>query len=211
MCHVHPVRGAPARRGGPQRAAARRTRRRAIKKRSDTTDDWPRIERRLLPTVRDRLSAQPAVGLLGLRQVGKTTLARALADERGDRAIYLDLERPANARQMEDAEAFLRRPTGRLVVLDEINRARHRCPRARRPEGSHTHGLHRAAPPVHGAAPVARAVCGDGARRGGEVGGDRATGARGVIGGPRRRPRSPVSLHSIFLRSHMIVTRIVIS
>jgi len=89
----------------------------------NTIYDLHMIERHLLAIVRDRLSAQPAVVLLGPRQVGKTTLARALVDELGDQAIYLDLERPANARQMEDADAFLRRQTGRLVVLDEIHRA----------------------------------------------------------------------------------------
>ena len=34
----------------------------------------------------------PAVALLGPRQAGKTTLARALADELADKAVYLDLE-----------------------------------------------------------------------------------------------------------------------
>jgi predicted AAA+ superfamily ATPase len=37
----------------------------------------------------------PAVAILGPRQVGKTTLALALADTPGEEALYLDLELPS--------------------------------------------------------------------------------------------------------------------
>ena len=80
------------------------------------------IERLLLAQLRDRLRAMPAVVLLGPRQVGKTTLARALARERGDRALYLDLEREADRRRLDDADGYLRAQTGKLVILDEIHR-----------------------------------------------------------------------------------------
>lgn len=73
--------------------------------------------------VRQRLGEQPAVVLLGPRQVGKTTLARRIADERGVAAIYLDLERPADLRRLDDADAYLRAQAGKLVVIDEIHRA----------------------------------------------------------------------------------------
>lgn len=49
------------------------------------------IDRRLIIQIKDRLSHVPAVVLLGPRQVGKTTLARAIAQDRD--ALYLDLER----------------------------------------------------------------------------------------------------------------------
>ena len=65
----------------------------------------------------------PAVVLLGPRQVGKTTLARQIAAERGDGAIYLDLERPSDRRRLADADAYLRAQGGKLVVIDEIHRA----------------------------------------------------------------------------------------
>ena len=65
----------------------------------------------------------PGVVLLGPRQVGKTTLARQIASQRKQRAIYLDLERPLDRRRLEDADAFLRAQTGKLVVIDEIHRA----------------------------------------------------------------------------------------
>jgi len=80
------------------------------------------IERQLLAKVRDRLRHMPAVVMLGPRQVGKTTLARAIAREFGDRALYLDLERESDRRRLADADAYLRAQAGKLVVLDEIHR-----------------------------------------------------------------------------------------
>jgi predicted AAA+ superfamily ATPase len=37
--------------------------------------------------------------------------------------LYLDLERPSDARKLDDADAFLRDHLGHLVVLDEVHRA----------------------------------------------------------------------------------------
>src|SRR5690606_33644753 len=69
-------------------------------------------------------AAMPAVALLGPRQVGKTTLAREIATQSsGDHQVYLDLERPADLRRLQDADAFLRAQSGKLVVIDEIHRA----------------------------------------------------------------------------------------
>jgi hypothetical protein len=81
------------------------------------------LARYLKPLVQDRLRHMPAVVLLGPRQIGKTTLAREIAAERNSRAVYLDLERPADLRRLEDADAYLRAQTGKLVVIDEIHRA----------------------------------------------------------------------------------------
>ena len=73
--------------------------------------------------VERRLSAMPAVVLLGPRQVGKTTLARSIAKDRGKNALYLDLERPVDVRRLTDPDAFLRMHAGKLIVIDEIHRA----------------------------------------------------------------------------------------
>jgi hypothetical protein len=48
------------------------------------------------------------VVLLGPRQVGKTTLARAIAAKLKSGALYLDLERPVDRRRLDDADTFLR-------------------------------------------------------------------------------------------------------
>ncbi len=74
-------------------------------------------------TVRNRLGNSAAVVLLGPRQVGKTTLAQRIAAERGDQAIYLDLESAPDLRRLDDADAYLRAQSGKLVVIDEIHRA----------------------------------------------------------------------------------------
>ncbi|NJD25480.1 MAG: ATP-binding protein [Betaproteobacteria bacterium] len=67
------------------------------------------------------LAQFPAVVLLGPRQAGKTTLALAEAERRGD-ALYLDLELPSAQRQLDDPEAFLTGQRNRLVILDEVQR-----------------------------------------------------------------------------------------
>jgi uncharacterized protein len=73
--------------------------------------------------VREHLrSVVPAVVLLGPRQVGKTTLARKIAADWTGGAIYLDMERPADRRRLDDADAYLRAQNGKLVVIDEIQR-----------------------------------------------------------------------------------------
>ena len=48
------------------------------------------INRRLLDRIARDLDTEPAVALLGPRQVGKTTLALTIAAQRA--SIYLDLE-----------------------------------------------------------------------------------------------------------------------
>lgn len=72
-------------------------------------------------SVRQALSGSPAVALLGPRQVGKTTLARALASET-EGSLYLDLERSTDLRKLEEPRAFLQGQVGRLTVIDEVHR-----------------------------------------------------------------------------------------
>ncbi|KAA3615223.1 MAG: ATP-binding protein [Planctomycetota bacterium] len=69
----------------------------------------------------EALRRTPAVALIGPRQVGKTTLALAVAKRR--KAVYLDLENPGDLLKLSDPLAFLDRHRDKLVILDEIQRA----------------------------------------------------------------------------------------
>ncbi len=78
------------------------------------------IARQLLTDLRTALAESPAVALLGPRQVGKTTLALALA---GDHAsVYLDLESAADRAKLAEPELYLPQHEDKLVILDEIQR-----------------------------------------------------------------------------------------
>jgi len=63
----------------------------------------------------------PVVGLLGARQVGKTTLAREFAASRPEPVTFLDLEDPADLARLSEPDLALRELTG-LVVIDEVQR-----------------------------------------------------------------------------------------
>jgi predicted AAA+ superfamily ATPase len=78
------------------------------------------IPRRIEGLVRDRLNHMPAVALLGPRQVGKTTLAHAIAERR--KSVYLDLESPLDREKLADPALYLSGHEDDLVVLDEVQR-----------------------------------------------------------------------------------------
>ncbi len=63
------------------------------------------ISRHALKSVEEALSRQAAVGLIGPRQVGKTTLALDIAKKR--KSIYLDLESPDDRSNLVDPALFL--------------------------------------------------------------------------------------------------------
>jgi hypothetical protein len=65
------------------------------------------------------LARSPAVAILGPRQVGKTTLARAAAAARYG-SIFLDCETAADQAKLADPARFLSSRRGPLVVLDEV-------------------------------------------------------------------------------------------
>ena len=63
------------------------------------------IKRKLTATITKRLKTNPAVALLGARQVGKSTIAGMVLDHIPN-SVYLDLERPADLNKLTDPEAF---------------------------------------------------------------------------------------------------------
>lgn len=81
------------------------------------------IERKdALARVRDRLTRFPVVAVLGARQVGKSTLARACAARFRNRATVFDLENPDHAARLREPMLALQDLRG-LVVLDEVQHA----------------------------------------------------------------------------------------
>ena len=69
--------------------------------------------------VERRLLQFPAVALLGPRQVGKTTLAKAIA-ARDPKALMLDLERESDRASLQRPELFFASHRDRMLVLDEV-------------------------------------------------------------------------------------------
>ena len=69
------------------------------------------------------LSFQPAVAILGPRQVGKTTLVKEIQHKLAKPSVYFDLERSADwAKFQYDRGAFLETMQDQTVILDEIQR-----------------------------------------------------------------------------------------
>jgi len=75
---------------------------------------------RRIAKVRASLRRSPVVALLGPRQCGKSTLARAIARQ-SPGATFFDLEDPRDVARLDDPMLALADPVG-LVVLDEIQR-----------------------------------------------------------------------------------------
>ena len=71
------------------------------------------------PKIDRALARSPAVAILGPRQVGKTTLARAAAAARPG-SIFLDLETAADQAKLIDPALFFASRRGPLMVLDEV-------------------------------------------------------------------------------------------
>ncbi len=70
----------------------------------------------------DILSEYPAIGIIGPRQVGKTTLARHVGSKLNREALYLDLELPEDEAKLQQPSLFLNQHRDKCVILDEIQR-----------------------------------------------------------------------------------------
>jgi predicted AAA+ superfamily ATPase len=78
------------------------------------------INRNIRQKILTALSRQAAVALIGPRQVGKTTLALDIAQDRN--SVYLDLEAREDREKLRNPALFLTKNENSLVILDEIHR-----------------------------------------------------------------------------------------
>lgn len=76
---------------------------------------------RHLEAVSGLLERHPVVAILGARQVGKTTLAAALAARLGGETTHFDLEDPEDLARLVDPKLALQDLRG-LIVIDEVQR-----------------------------------------------------------------------------------------
>jgi len=74
-----------------------------------------------MDTLHGLLKRHPVVGIIGARQVGKTTLARSFMEEAHQKSSYFDLESPEDTARLADPMLVLKNLKG-LVVIDEVQR-----------------------------------------------------------------------------------------
>ncbi len=78
------------------------------------------IKRLLSNKILRELTWSPIVGLVGSRQVGKTTLVKSLMPEIQKPTLYLDLELREDWFKLEDAQSYLSGHADKCVIIDEI-------------------------------------------------------------------------------------------
>lgn len=78
------------------------------------------IARLLSEKILRDLTWSPIVGLVGSRQVGKTTLVKHLQSQILKPSIYLDLELREDWFKLEDAQSYLSSHIEKCVIIDEI-------------------------------------------------------------------------------------------
>lgn len=70
--------------------------------------------------IKKHLKFFPCVALLGARQVGKSTLAKHILEDKD--SIYLDLENPRDFAKLQEPLAFLEANENKLICVDEVQR-----------------------------------------------------------------------------------------
>ena len=78
------------------------------------------LKRRTYDKIKKALLRQSAVGIIGPRQVGKTTLALEIGKEL--KSIYLDLESRSDRAKLKTPVLYLENYKDHLVIFDEIHR-----------------------------------------------------------------------------------------
>jgi len=74
------------------------------------------IEKKLLNTVNNF----PATGIIGPRQVGKTTLAKQIIKKIEKETVYIDIENPRDRVKLSDPVLFFENNADKCVIIDEV-------------------------------------------------------------------------------------------
>ncbi len=82
----------------------------------------PVYQRSYTPEILRLCACFPVVGIIGARQVGKTTLCRIIQELTGKETQYLDLELNSDLNKLENAELYLNRFKGQCIIIDEVQR-----------------------------------------------------------------------------------------
>ncbi len=80
------------------------------------------ITRQLNTQLHAQLNRFPVLGIIGPRQVGKTTLVKSLANP-SEKVVYLDLELPSDRAILRNPELFFKENMDKIIILDEIQLA----------------------------------------------------------------------------------------
>lgn len=81
------------------------------------------IQRHIMHQIASRAKRFPVVGIIGPRQVGKTTFVKSLLKKTSKEVVYLDLELPSDRNLLRDPELYFRENMKSTLVLDEIQHA----------------------------------------------------------------------------------------
>ena len=65
------------------------------------------INRKIAKEIAENMQYFPAIGIIGPRQVGKTTLAKELQKRLNKPSIYLDLELDEDLIRLQNAQSYL--------------------------------------------------------------------------------------------------------
>ncbi len=80
------------------------------------------IERHIIKELMSLIEFFPVTGLIGPRQVGKTTLVKQISKQLQLETIYLDLENPKDSAKLRDPVLYFESNLNKCVILDEIQR-----------------------------------------------------------------------------------------
>ena len=86
------------------------------------------IQRMITNELIKLMNSFPVVGIIGPRQVGKTSLAKYLIKIIKKDTLYLDLELPEDQSKLSEPQLFLEHYSDKCIILDEIQQMPHLFP-----------------------------------------------------------------------------------